>query len=54
MTPAPRPDPVPYPDGSRIVFDSERDGNYEIYVMDADGSNQTSITNNTAFDLHPS
>src|SRR5439155_25675191 len=25
------------PDGSRIVFESGRDGNYEIYVMNADG-----------------
>jgi Tol biopolymer transport system component len=30
----------------RIVFVSNRDGNAEIYVMDADGSNQTRLTNN--------
>jgi len=29
----------------RIVFDSERDGNFEIYVMNADGSNQQRLTN---------
>ena len=34
-------------DGSKIVFDSDRDGNYEIYVMNADGSNQTRLTNNS-------
>ena len=27
------------PDGQQIVFSSNRDGNEEIYVMDADGSN---------------
>jgi hypothetical protein len=30
----------------RIVFVSNRDGNAEIYVMDADGSDQTRLTNN--------
>src|SRR4051812_48756703 len=29
------------PDGSRIVFISKRDGNAEVYVMNADGSTQT-------------
>ena len=28
---------VPSPGESQIVFSSDRDGNYEIYVMDADG-----------------
>jgi Tol biopolymer transport system component len=34
------------PDGSRIVFESHRDSNVstEIYVMDADGSNQQRLT----------
>ena len=30
-------DPSWSPDGKRIVFTSERDGNREIYVMDAHG-----------------
>jgi TolB protein len=34
------------PDGSQIVFQSSRDGNAEIYKMDADGSNQVNLTNN--------
>ncbi len=34
------------PDGSKITFASNRDGNNEIYVMDADGSNQVNLTNN--------
>ncbi len=38
----------------KIAFQSLRDANYEIYVMDADGSNQTNITNNTSHDYYPS
>ena len=38
---------------SRIVFTSARDGNLEIYVMDADGSNQENLTNNPANDFQP-
>ncbi len=30
--------------GSQIVFDSKRDGNFEIFVMDADGTNLRQIT----------
>ena len=32
-------------DGKKIVFCSKRDGNLEIYTMDADGKNATKITN---------
>jgi TolB protein len=32
---------------------SDRDENYEIYVMNADGSNQTRLTNNPASDGWP-
>ena len=39
-------DPSWSPDGTKIAFDSYRDGNIEIYVMNADGSNQTRLTNN--------
>ena len=42
------------PDGKRIAFASARDGNYEIYVMNADGTNQTRITVNPAYDMSPS
>jgi Tol biopolymer transport system component/DNA-binding CsgD family transcriptional regulator len=38
------------PDGSRIAFISNRDGNSEIYVMAADGSGQTRLTNNPGDD----
>ena len=42
------------PDGTKIVFMSERDGNYEIYIMNADGSGQINLTNNTADDVSSS
>jgi hypothetical protein len=29
---------------------TNRDGNFEVYVMNADGSNQTNVTNNPADD----
>jgi Tol biopolymer transport system component len=41
------------PDGNKIVFMSNRDGNFEIYSMNADGSNQTRLTNNPAADGFP-
>ncbi len=41
------------PDGSKIAFVSTRDGNYEIYVMNADGSNQRRLTNTAARDTDP-
>src|SRR5262249_11110274 len=38
----------------KIVFVSTRDGNEEIYTMNVNGSNQTRLTNNIAFDYSPS
>ena len=39
-------EPVWSPDGQKIAFTSTRDGDDgEIYVMDADGTNQTNLTN---------
>jgi len=35
----------------QIVFSSDRDGDFEIFVMNADGSNPTSLTNNTSNEL---
>ena len=54
-TPAPAPAPAPaVPAASgQIAFSSTRDGNYEIYVMNADGTGQTRLTNNAAFDSTP-
>jgi TolB protein len=46
LTESPRDDiePAWSPDGARIAFTSNRTGRYEIYVMNADGSGQTSLT----------
>ena len=38
----------------KIVFQSVRDGNNEIYVMNQDGSSQTRLTFDTASDTQPS
>ena len=38
------------PDGSKILFDSDRSGVNQIYTMSVDGSNVQRITNNTTFD----
>src|SRR2546430_1193376 len=37
----------------KIAFTSDRDGNREIYVMNADGTNQVRLTNNPVVDDHP-
>jgi Tol biopolymer transport system component len=37
----------------KIAFGSSRDGNEEIYVMNADGSDQINLTNNIATDVMP-
>src|SRR2546426_1083458 len=53
-------EPAFSPYGTKIAFSSNRDGilegdpqNYEIYVMNIDGSNQQRRTNNTAGDENP-
>ena len=38
------------PDGKRIAFTSNRDGNYEIYVMNADGTGLRNLTRHPAQD----
>lgn len=41
------------PDGTKILFESSREGNFEIYVMDATpGSVAANITTNTYADFH--
>lgn len=45
--------PVYSPDGRQIAFMSARDGNTEIYVMNADGSNVRRLTNHPAGDSTP-
>src|SRR2546426_9166316 len=43
-------EPAFSPDGSRIAFTSTRDGQPEIYVMDADGTNASRLTNSPGLD----
>ncbi len=41
------------PDGSRITFASYRDGNWEVYSMNSDGSNQVNLTKALGDDKDP-
>jgi Tol biopolymer transport system component len=41
------------PDGSQILFVSDRDGDPDIYVMDADGANVRQLTNEPGYDGGP-
>ncbi len=51
-TPLPQPTTVPV-SVARIAFESLRDANNEIYVMDADGSGVTRLTHNPGIDHAP-
>ena len=42
--------PMESPDGSKIVFQSNRSGNWEIYTMKTDGSELKQLTTNEAAD----
>lgn len=44
--------PVPEPVG-KIAFASDRDGNFEIYIMNPDGGGLVRVTNHPAEDTHP-
>ncbi len=41
------------PDGSKIVFHSDRDGYYQIYIMNADGSNPVRLISSESEDTLP-
>ncbi len=41
------------PDGRQIAFESDIDGDMELYVMNADGTNVRQITHNTVWDEGP-
>jgi len=51
---APEFDPAWSPDGNRIAYRSEADGNSEIYVMNADGTHAENLTKNPGSDYSPS
>jgi Tol biopolymer transport system component len=46
--------PVVAAENGKIAFVSNRDGNFEIYAMNADGTDQTCLTKNPALDGDPS
>ena len=41
------------PDGSRIAYSSDRDGNAEIYMVNVDGSDSVRLTDDPASDTEP-
>ncbi len=45
--------PVWSPDGSRLAFASNRDGDYNLYVMNADGSSLERLTSEPGDELDP-
>jgi TolB protein len=47
-------DPSWSSDGTRIAFESNRDGDIEIWVMNADGSGARNLTNNPSYEVDPS
>jgi Tol biopolymer transport system component len=46
-------DPAWSPDGTKIAFWGQATDSAEIYTMNADGSNRTLLTNNSAYDAYP-
>src|SRR5205814_6618692 len=42
------------PDGTRLCFASNRDGNFELYVVNRDGSGLRRLTNHPGADITPS
>lgn len=51
-TPTPSASTLPGATG-KILFQSDRDGDFEIYVMNVDGSELTQLTDNAAADEYP-
>ncbi len=41
------------PDGSRIVFSSDKDGDFDLYTVDKNGENRTHMTNSWGDDVQP-
>jgi len=53
LSPTPTMQPIPTRLDGRIAFQSNRDGSLEIYVMNADGTAVSRLTNNPAVDVFP-
>ncbi|GAB4465564.1 MAG: hypothetical protein Kow00120_30730 [Anaerolineae bacterium] len=54
LTPSATPTVTPTPPGvGRILYTSERDGDFEIYLMDEDGVEVTKLTDNDADEFSP-
>src|SRR5262249_36435192 len=45
--------PAVSPDGKKIAFGSNRDGDYEIYVMNLNGTSTERLTNSPGMDFRP-
>jgi TolB protein len=45
--------PMPSPDGSRVLFQSDRTGDWEIYTMKPDGTDRVRLTNVAGADVTP-
>jgi WD40 repeat protein len=41
------------PDGTKLAFASARDGDYELFVIDADGTHERQLTTNARYDMYP-
>ncbi len=46
-------EPIVSSDGNKIVFGSQRDGDFDIYTMNADGSDLKRLTDRTGYDGGP-
>ena len=46
-------EPVASADGTRIVFGSQRDGNFDVYTMNTDGSDLRRLTDRTGYNGGP-
>jgi TolB protein len=45
--------PVFSQDGGQIAFQTNRDGNFEVYAMGTNGEHQSNLTNHPAAELTP-
>ena len=53
LTPTPIPTPTPLPGANLVAFETTRDGNAEIYLLDTESGVQTNLTRHPAEDRAP-